>query len=392
MATVTHYIYSHYDPAEREALEQETGQAGGDNLDPDEAWQREASRISQHKRAPPQFVSAKIPLDEWGHPQSEIYNPQPSTSSLGSSVAGWYHSMTSACPEISSTPSLKSSSAAPLNQRKTETRDKNNWFILKAIESESPSPVPSTSAPSLADILARDPPPLPSEGRYTPPVWLEIGPSNRGFGILQRSGWNEGEPLGPGVIRRKAEDMLHDVEAVLSANKRKGKPGSILSTPASRKETMEIKMENFDDVSELREIDVIDLTLSDSDEGEASGSGVDVGNKLQNSGDILSPSLKDTTHGHNFSTYERKALLTPIATVLKSDRLGIGLKAKTIGPYKASQKRVTHNAAALAAHVKAAAETRKRKNIFGRGHRGFEKQRRREEENRKAMTAYLKGQ
>ena len=390
MATVTHYIYSHYDPAEREALEQETGQAGGDTLDPDEAWQREASRISQPKRAPPKFVSATIPIDEWGHPQSEISNPQPSTSSLGSSVAGWYRSMTSARPEISSTLSPESSLAVPLNQRKPETRDKNNWFILKAIESESP-PFPSTSAPSLADILARDPPPLPSEGKYTPPVWLEIGPSNKGFGILQRSGWNEGEPLGPCVIRRKAEDKLHEVEAMLSANKRKGKPRSILSTPASRKQTMEIKVENFDDVSELREIDVIDLTLSDSDEGEASGSDVDVRNKLQNSGDILSPSLKDATHGHNFSTYERKALLTPIATVLKSDRLGIGLKAKTVGPHKSSQKRVTHNAAALAAHVKAAAETRKRKNLFGRGHRGFEKQRRKEEENRKAMTAYLKG-
>lgn len=393
MATVTHYIYSHYDPAEREALELETGQAGGDTLDPDEAWRREAPRISQYKRAPPKFVSATIPIDEWGHPQPEISNPQASTSSLGSSVSGWYHSLTSARPEISSTLSLNSSSTPPLNQRKPETRDKNNWFILKAIESDSPSPFAPTPAPTLADILARDPPPLPSEGRYTPPAWLEIGPSNKGFGMLQRSGWNEGEPLGPGVIRRKAVD--DDVEAALSASSNKGKgiSRSISSTPASRKETMEIKIENFDDVSELREIDVIDLTLSDSDGDEAPGSGDEAGNKLEISSpsrDISSHLPKDAIQGHHIS-YERKALLTPIATVLKSDRLGIGLKAKTVGPYRASRKRVTHNAAALAAHVKAAAETRKRKTLFGRGHRGFEKQRRMEEENRKAMVAYLKG-
>jgi hypothetical protein len=211
--------------------------------------------------------------------------------------------------------------------------------------------------------------------------------------MLQRSGWNEGEPLGPDVIRRKAVEDISYVEAALSAstNKKKGKSRSIPSTPASRKEMMEIKAENFDDVSELREIDVIDLTLSDSDGDEASGSGVEARNQLEKSstsGGISSPFQKDaTSHGH----HERKALLTPIATILKSDRLGIGLKAKTVGPYKASQKRVTHNAAALAAHVKGAAETRKRKSLFGRGHRGFEKQRRKEEENRKAMVAYLKG-
>jgi len=84
-------------------------------------------------------------------------------------------------------------------------------------------------------------------------------------------------------------------------------------------------------------------------------------------------------------------LLTPIATVLKSDRLGIGLKAKTLGLYKTSQKRVTHNAAALAAHVKAAEETRRRMKEHGRGRRGYEKQRRMEEERRKAMLAFLKG-
>jgi hypothetical protein len=186
------------------------------------------------------------------------------------------------------------------------------------------------------------------------------------------------------------------MEAMLppSTNKGKDKFQGVSSTLPSRKETMEIKVENFDDVSELRNIEVIDLTLSDSDEDVELDSGVEVGNKSEEPstcGDIWSPSSKDTTNGHSTSLYERKALLTPIATVLKSDRLGIGLKAKTVGPYKVSQKRVTHNAAALAAHVKAAEESRKRRRLFGRGHRGFEKQRSKEEESRKAMVAHLKG-
>ena len=58
---------------------------------------------------------------------------------------------------------------------------------LSAKRCSEPSTKPSSPAPSLADLLARDPPPLPSEGRYTPAVWLHIGPSNRGFGMLQRS-------------------------------------------------------------------------------------------------------------------------------------------------------------------------------------------------------------
>ncbi|KAJ3529900.1 hypothetical protein NM688_g7787 [Phlebia brevispora] len=83
------------------------------------------------------------------------------------------------------------------------------------------------------------------------------------------------------------------------------------------------------------------------------------------------------------------ALLTPIATVLKSDRLGIGLKAKTVGPYKASKKRVTHNQAALAAHIRANEEMRRRKAITGRGTRGFARLAKAEAEQRRQLLASL---
>ena len=40
--------------------------------------------------------------------------------------------------------------------------------------------------------------------------------------------------------------------------------------------------------------------------------------------------------------------------IWKSDRLGIGFKTKTECPYRSSVKRMTHNAAALVAHLNAA--------------------------------------
>ncbi|KAK7048430.1 hypothetical protein R3P38DRAFT_2764399 [Favolaschia claudopus] len=100
----------------------------------------------------------------------------------------------------------------------------------------------------------------------------------------------------------------------------------------------------------------------------------------------LPPSMNEQIE---FEGSSRKALVTPIATVLKSDRLGIGLKAKTTGPYKESQKRITHNAAAMAAHVKVAEALRKQKKLTGRGHRGFARKAKAESVNRRDLLAYM---
>ncbi|KAF8809553.1 hypothetical protein BYT27DRAFT_7187868 [Phlegmacium glaucopus] len=397
MATVAHYIYSHYDPEDHDALEIQTGQIPNaqDQLDSAELWQLEASRISkrQHARPPPQFVPATSSYNGWNDKHVDSSKPYgTSNSSFGNNLSGWYRSLTShtiAARDVSDTmtktsPNLHTSSSQELIAspvpKSSIRRNKNNWFIMKAIQSE-PSSSASNPAPSLAEILARDPPPLPSEEKYTPPVWLEIGPSNKGFGMLQRSGWNEGEPLGPNVPRRRpVKDILPDDEIIPTKSKDKGKGRLKFSSLSCHQQTVEVKMEEFDEISELRNVDVIDLTLSDSDDSSVKAEDGRLEDKdgFTNVGTDVS-----TSHGG-------KALLTPIATVLKSDRLGIGLKAKTVGPYKASQKRVTHNAEALAAHVRAAEESRKRMKEHGRGRRGYEKQRRMEEEKRKAMLAFLK--
>ena len=94
--------------------------------------------------------------------------------------------------------------------------------------------------------------------------------------------------------------------------------------------------------------------------------------------------LDDMNMGH-----DGRALITPLPTVLKSDRLGIGLKAKTIGPYRESVKKVTHSQAALMAHIKANEELKRMKKIHGKGRRGYERMRKREEEKRKSVLSYL---
>jgi len=108
--------------------------------------------------------------------------------------------------------------------------------------------------------------------------------------------------------------------------------------------------------------------------------------------EMRAPDESEVTSGPSESTsHNRTALVTPLPTILKSDRLGIGLKAKTVGPYKASQKRVTHNAAALAAHIKAAEEMKRQKKKLGHGRRGLARQHKQQVKERAELLAYMNG-
>jgi len=184
--------------------------------------------------------------------------------------------------------------------------------------------------------------------------------------MLQNSGWSEGQPLGCSVVTRRNG---HDIPP---SRKRKAKEEVKL-------EEEEVQCEGFDDVIELKTKKVIDLTVSDSSDSE----------EVEDYEQPPLPPSPPAPSGSTSLDHGGKALLTPIPTVLKSDRLGIGLKARTYGPYKASRKRVTHNAAALAAHVKSHEDLRKLKTKFGRGSRGFAKLNQRDIVNRRDLLAYL---
>jgi len=405
MATTSFTIYSRYNPVkDKERLQLETDVDDGENKSSDEWLWKEAasSQFLRAQRLPPKFVPATLCNEIGG---SELGPSKPYTSSprerlLGSSLSSWYRSLTVAsstetkshhpCPDSTPVPVLSSNSvqyARGSSQSQIQKWDKNNWFIQKALRCRPLPITPSTSPPTLPEILARDPPPSPSEPRYNPPVWTEIGPSNRGFVMLQKGGWNEGEALGV--------DTRRDFPAGLSnfgqrIRKVEGTIGRVSRTP--RWELCDTSGDMKKDGNEI-----IDLTLSDSDERdqeeeeEEEDGDVNVENLSEHSkeSEQLLRSGEDDSEDINICAHGRKALLTPIATVLKLDRLGIGLKVKTEGPYKVSVKRVTHNAASLAAHVRMADKARRRRKVFGRGIRGYERQKRKEEEKRRNLLAYM---
>ncbi|RPD54639.1 hypothetical protein L226DRAFT_535790 [Lentinus tigrinus ALCF2SS1-7] len=415
MATVTHYIYSHYDPPKRKDAEDEQLVAEDVEEDAQDPWLTESTfGVNRRLKNAPRFVPAIVSYDEVnnmiGGASSAIPSEEPPPPSA--QVSSWYRSLTRATsapvigPQASPPPSVSPSpppDTPPVEppERQTRTppvagpsrsprpssrpipssaalgvgpsshrliaplpRNKNNWFITNAIRSE-PSSSRSTPTPTLADIFTREPPPEPKDQPFVPPVFLHIGPSNKGFAMLQQRGWSEGEALGASAPRR-----------TLTQKALEKRPARTIldDRPLSIKmEEREVALGEDDEVREVRKVEVVDLTLSDSDED-----------------------LEKDTAPHTASEFHKavpshnpNALLTPIATVLKSDRLGIGLKAKTVGPFKESKKRVTHNQAALAAHVRATEEIRMRKALLGRGSKSFARIAKAEAESRKRLLAHL---
>ncbi|KAG6857154.1 hypothetical protein H0H87_008724 [Tephrocybe sp. NHM501043] len=383
MATISYTIYSDYDPRVQEDAPQcdANRDTSSSPEGPDSnTWQFDPA--FKPPPAQPRFVPATLPAPDWDSENVVANSSKLRNTPASNEVSSWYRSLTSNRDPSNAQPCSTSLPVPPkkekLPQKPVEKRDKNNWFILNAIQS-NPDAQPleralssslSSSSSSLADIIARNPPPLPDEKRFKPPVWLGIGPSNKGFAMLQRSGWSEGEPLGPNVIRKPA--ITHGDMISLEDHSERVSP--------VKQETIEVHMAGYDDVTELRQVNVIDLTTLDFDED------VEESERLPGTRDRVEDSPNEPSSN---DTHGRTALLTPIATVLKSDRLGIGLKAKTVGSYKASQKRVTHSAAAMAAHIRAAEESRAKKKLFGRGSRGFKVQRRNEELDRKNLLAYM---
>jgi hypothetical protein len=362
MATIAHHIRSYYDPADREQLEKETGQIP---IDEEEQWNTAPTFSAARRAPPPSFVPARIQYDEWGSAISLTREVSSSASAQDSGTSEWYRALTRDSSKTlgKQPPARSSSTPSEASKPKKEATTKNNWFIKKALQSE-PSSKPSSPAPSLADLLARDPPPLPSEERFVPPVWLAIGPSNKGFNLLQKCGWNEGEGLGAHVARSLRPRSSARTTSPISRAPLRG-----ASIPVDDKKSRDILP------------DVIDLTQFESEPEDDFES-------FHHSSSLprLTPASSATTEP---DPHSQKSLLTPIPTILKSDRLGIGLKAKTEGPYKQSKKRVTHNQAALASHLRTSEELRRKRAEVGRGRRGFAKVRKREENERKHMLAYL---
>ncbi|KLO15990.1 hypothetical protein SCHPADRAFT_238530 [Schizopora paradoxa] len=347
MATETRYIYSRHTP---ETAEQSNID---DSVDP---WLTEQPfGVNERIARPPRFVAASASTDST--------QTTPSDKLVSSSRKSWYLSLKRTSTSGSSTP-LSGSSASPeiarpnalVEQppRKAKKPDEL-WFIRQALDTQaseqSEASGSGSSTPTLADILTRDPPPLPSEKQYKPPVWLVVGPGNKGFEMLQKSGWEEGEALGLATRRSAGLGFKPKVP------------------PPAVKEDLDAD-------------EVIDLTHSSDDDDDDGDTDEAPESRSTMTNDATGQPL-------DYLDHHPVALVTPIPITLKSDRLGIGLKAKTVGPFRESVKKVTHSQAAMAAHARASEKMRRQKQVLGRGRRGFEKIKRAEERSRKSMLAYL---
>ncbi|EIM86053.1 uncharacterized protein STEHIDRAFT_147584 [Stereum hirsutum FP-91666 SS1] len=378
--------------------------------------------------------------------RSHYNRDQPKASSSGSGgIADWYKSLrqsnltgdntstvkttqTATTPAPApSQPIASSSSISAPTSRPSSThprRTNSDWFISRALSAQTstssapPTPIPTTS---LADILLRDPP-ITSQP-LKPPVFLHLGPSNKGWAMLHSRGWREGEGLGVGAVRLAdtCGDGLEGEEDELDGRERKRvkrdnrdskqAKGKVKGKEKGREvERVTVKEEEHvydgdEDIIEVKKTEIIDLTLSDS-ESESESDSDSEHNTSEVDDDpatVPSPSAATSTSTPTTTAPQsssppptshhatQTSLLTPLPTVLKSDRLGIGLKAKTEGPYHSSVKRVTHNAAAMREHVKRGEETRRRKVMEGKGRRAFERRERKERERRREMLAYMNG-
>ncbi|KDQ11132.1 hypothetical protein BOTBODRAFT_177603 [Botryobasidium botryosum FD-172 SS1] len=372
MATVAYHIVSHDNPPPLSSTQHKPSDVDADaEL---AAWNEgHTFGLSIRAARPPKFVPAMY--DDTGAPKSAgslVQDPSVNESKRGS-VSDWYRQLA-----ITRNNSAQTSKAglvslpprdppmpipaqptiptkAPLKQP-----PKREWFISRALASQQQASAPATaSTSSLGDILARAPPPLPSEPRFVPPVYIALGPGNRGYGMLARNGWVEGEGLGNGQfgpVTGPAAVTPHD-------------------TGSSDESLVKLKEEVEEEVVELytrkgKQRQVIDLTHSSDEDGD---------DFIPSSAALHSSRLPRRSRP-GADPHGPSALLTPLPTILKSDRLGIGLKPK--------RRRVLKDTAEVILQVKRD-EARQKLVERGVGRRGMAKKRKEEERGRTEMLAYM---
>ena len=222
--------------------------------------------------------------------------------------------------------------------------------------------------------------------------------------MLQNQGWSEGEGLGAGSnnssLRRRSD--AHANRETLQEKRKKTRldslsppaPAPMLPTspaqePATKEEQEEeilIDDDDEDPIIEVRKkapVPMIDLTQSDTTED----SGDDDDDDIYSPASSPAPPTASSTTAPGDPRAAQTALLTPLPTILKSDRLGIGLKAKTEGPYRSSVKR--RRVTGRTRNDAAAEDLRMRRILLGKGHRAFARAERLERESRQNMMAYL---
>lgn len=247
-------------------------------------------------------------------------------------------------PALPSRRPPSSAKSASTNRHKSHRASDPHWFIAHSVAASSSassdlsSPVPFSLA-LAAPSFSRPPTPsslaslltLPEPGQgpsFRPPAFFHLKPGNKGHDLLVKQGWS-GRGLGKGGD-----------PTVGAAVEAKGKSQGVVE---KRKPEAKVKKLKLDDDG------AIDLTVSSSDEASISSPGSEDESE-SDSKPPPPPHAYPIKPNASTSSDGRFALIAPLSTTLKPDRLGIRSAESS-----ARHRAVTHTHQEIRAAAKAGA-------------------------------------
>ena len=375
MALNAFTIYSHPEPIKESKIS---------DLSPelDEGAQGPSSKPLV--RIPNNFVSAKGDYDEFGRltgtPEVAI---DVNAKDMGSRarIGDWYSSLQRTQTPATLTSAPRSQSPHTSHSRSTaptastsHAAHTTNWFKPLVPDLQN-----TPTADSLAEMLKRDPP--DSQNPLIPPVHYALGPQNRGYEMLTKGGWEEGQPLGPTSKRTQRPSS----EATSSSYMKKEKWATLTG------DMPKLVLRDEHDGSTL----LVDITnAEEDDEEESETSDEEENNGLFSADDPTQEETGMIVDARQDGRSQDKAILTPIPVVLKNDRTGLGLTKK--------KRLVTHSSLALRHHIQQgklerrnhATEARQMerdymRGMYGRGKRAYARKAAAEQEKRKRIRELM---
>jgi hypothetical protein len=360
------------------------------------------------------FVPAQRTYDELGRPladDNQKENPKRLNTS-SNTVGDWYTSLQRA-HNVTPQPAVtqhkgkgvetsrtssderrpKASSSASMTQ---QGPSKPDWFRSSPMQTATKRP----KLPSLAEMLRNDPP--DPQNPLEPPVYYGIGPTNKGYEMLTKSGWVEGRPLGPhshGSDVNKSKKPIEKSSKAVNLEESRvflsgdmptlvlpGRlPGQIQTIRLRRGDSTDEDEDNKDNSDGSEDEDDTIFNQPAGSTSRASSPGSSSSERSKKDREII-----DDRTGKKFD----RPLLTPIAVALKNDRKGLGL-SKT-------KRLVTHSSLALREHAQKSKFTRRhqisemkrmerdfKRGQYGRGKRAYAKMAKEDAAKRQRLMEYM---
>ncbi|KAG8816499.1 hypothetical protein FRC17_000304 [Serendipita sp. 399] len=337
-----------------------------------------------------QFVPAKSGYDDLGRPTDIVQSSGDAKVSADGGIGDWYMSLQRSQPKeplprrVSSTKSkdkaLPVSSEGGLKEVSEPERPmQNNWFR----PTSSVSLQERKQSSSLAEMLRREP---PNPGNpLVPPVYYAIGSTNKGYEMLTKGGWEEGQPLGPAAASTSTSSVQ----------------GARYSRQVEKKEKWVTLYGSMPKLlvpkADGAGVEVVDISREEEESETSSWEDDDdtpMFEQATSEGPAAPSTIEPRIRSGEVSKFD-KPILTPIPVALKNDRVGLGAEKR--------KRLVTHSSLAIQHHIQQGrinqnhhiSEMRRMerdhlRGTYGRGKRAYARKAKEEEEKRKRLREYMK--